>query len=148
MVQVSFSQCGPAVSRISSSGWSLAIDQVVCSRDVIAASLGKEVEVEVHVLHVRNLGVAVGGHVLAPVIFFLFLGRAPFVPPAHSSASQMPAKSGSTIQGTFRSVASESVRGLSRWTTRIGSHSRRRKRARVSTTRKTARPTASSAAQD
>ena len=83
MVQDSFSQCGPPVSRTSSSGWSLAIDQVVCPRDVIAAPLGKQVEVELDVLEIGDPGVAVGGQVLAPVILFLFLGRAAFVSPAH-----------------------------------------------------------------
>ncbi len=125
------------------------VDQVVFPRDVIAASLGKEVEVELHVLRIGDLGVAVRGHVLAPVILFLFLGRAALVPPAHFECQpDAGERAGAPSRVPSASVASASARGLSRWTTRIGSHSRRRKRASVSTTRKTARPTAKSSAQD
>ena len=71
------------------------------------SSLGEEVDPEVDVRDVRDFGVAVSGHVLAPIILFLFLGRASLVSPVPpASASQMPEDSGRTIQGGLRSVAS------------------------------------------
>ena len=52
-------------------------------------------------------------------------------------------KSGSTIQGALRKRCEQDASaGSAGGSTRIASHSRRRKRASVSTTKKTARPTA------
>ena len=86
IVQESFSQCRPPVSKISSSGFSPGLTSTYLPFAWYRCCSGKRSSSSVDMLNIRYLGIAIGGEVLSPVILGLLLRRTSFVAPAHQES--------------------------------------------------------------